>query len=128
MVWVAVTTLGWPALNSLLVWHRRRGRVCLINLFGGTAGQGTIWHADTGEIASAASPAAAGDVLALYTTNLFQDSLVAPQVSIGGQSAEVPGYYQVNFRMPNGSRRGRRLPVRLTYLGRASNEVTIGVR
>ncbi len=108
----------------------------LFSLGGDGRGQGAIWQAATGAIASLSSPAAAGDILSMYTTNLA-DGVIHPQVSIGGQLAEVlyhgaaptyPGYYQVNFRVPNGVAPGPAVPVRLTYLGRSNNEVTIGVR
>jgi len=100
-------------------------------------GQGAVWHAGTGQIASAAAPALAGDVLSMYTTSLASNGLVPPQISIGGQLAEVlyfgtapgyPGYYQVNFRVPSGVTPGPAIPVRLSYLGRPSNEVTIAAQ
>ena len=109
----------------------------LFSLSGDGTGQGAIWNADTGKIASSANPATAGDVLSMYTTSLFEGNVIAPQVAIGGQAAEVlyfgdapgyPGYYQVNFRVPGGVAPGSAVTVRLTYLGRASNAVAIGVQ
>jgi len=109
----------------------------LSSVGGDGRGQGAIWHATTGEIASLSSPAVAGEVLSMYTASLADVSVIAPQVAIGGRLPEVlyygfapgyPGYFQVNFRVPDGVAPGHAVPVRLTYLGRSSNEVTIGVR
>jgi len=109
----------------------------LFSLSGDGRGQGAIWHADTGQIASLQNPAVAGDALATYTTSLFEGGVIPPQVAIGGQLAEIlhfgdapgyPGYYQVNFRMPSGVAPGPAVSVRLTYIGRSSNQVTVGVR
>jgi len=109
----------------------------LFSLSGDGRGQGAIWHASTGQIASANDPAAAGDVLSMYTTSLAKGAVIPPQVAIGGQLAEIlffgdapgyPGYYQVNFRMPAGVAPGSVVSVRLTYLTRPSNEVTMVAR
>lgn len=108
----------------------------LYSLWGDGGSQGAIWYATTGEIASPGRPAFAGDVLSMYTTNLASGGVIPPRVAIGGRLAEVlyfgdapgfPGYKQVNFRMPEGVASGSAVSVRLTYLGRPSNEVTIGV-
>jgi hypothetical protein len=98
---------------------------------------GAIWDAATGQIASSQNPTVAGDVLATYTTSLFEGGVIPPQVAIGGKLAEIlffgdapsyPGYFQVNFRVPDGVAPGSAVPVRLTYIGRPSNPVTIGVQ
>jgi len=100
-------------------------------------GQGAIWHVTTGQIASSDNPAIAGEVLATYTTSLVDGGVIPPQVAIGPKLAEIlyfgdapgyPGYFQVNFRVPNGVAPGSGVPVRLTYIGRPSNAVTIGVQ
>jgi hypothetical protein len=100
-------------------------------------GQGAVWDAITGQVASSANPAFAGEALSMYTTSLVESGVIPPQVAIGGRLSEIlyfgdapgyPGYYQVNFRMPSGVTPGATVPVRLNYLGRSSNEVTIAVQ
>jgi uncharacterized protein (TIGR03437 family) len=109
----------------------------LFSLGGDAQGQGAIWHATTGQVTSAGSPASAGELLSMYTTSLSEGGVVPPQVSVGGRLAEIlyfgeapgyPGYFQVNFRVPDGVSPGAAAPVHLTYLGRPSNEVTIAVQ
>jgi hypothetical protein len=100
-------------------------------------GQGAIWHAQTGQIASADNPAVPGEALSMYTTCPAHGSVIPPQVTVGGElvqvlyfgaSAAYPGYYQINFLVPRGVVSGSAVPVRLSYIGRSSNEVTIGVQ
>jgi hypothetical protein len=100
-------------------------------------GQGAIWHAQTGQIASADNPATAGEALSMYTISLPEGGVIPPQVFIGGRLAQVlylgaapgfPGYNQVNFLLPGGVPPGPAVPVRLTYIGRSSNAVTVGVQ
>jgi hypothetical protein len=108
----------------------------LFSLSGDGQGQGAIWHAQTGQIASAGSPALAGEALSMYTTSLADGGVIPPQVSIGGRLAQVlyfgasgySGYNQVNFRVPSGLAPGSAVSVRLNYIGRPSNQVTLGVR
>ncbi|MBZ5609163.1 MAG: hypothetical protein LAP38_12950 [Acidobacteriia bacterium] len=108
----------------------------LFSISGDGRGQGAIWHAETGQIASAGSPAVAGEALSMYTTSLADGGVIPPQIAVGGRLAEVlycgtssyPGYNQVNFRVPSGVAPGPAVSVRLTYIGRPSNAVTIGVQ
>jgi len=108
----------------------------LFSLSGDAKGQGAIWRSATGQVASATSPAVAGEALSMYTTGVAHDGVIPPRISIGDRLAEIlyfgpsgyPGYIQVNFRVPSGVAPGAAVSVRLTYLSRSSNAVTIGVR
>jgi hypothetical protein len=103
----------------------------LFAISGDGKGQGAIWHATSGRVASR------GEILCMYTSGLVDGGAIPPQVAIGGRSAEIlffgdapgyPGYSQVNFRVPSGVATGSSVPVRLTYLSRPSNVVTIGAQ
>ena len=52
----------------------------LFSLGGDAQGQGAIWHAATGQVASADNPAIAGEALAMYTTSLVEGGVIPPQV------------------------------------------------
>jgi uncharacterized protein (TIGR03437 family) len=99
--------------------------------------QGAIWHAATGAIVSGTNPATTGEVLSMYTSNLANGGAIPPQVIVGGRLAKIfffgsapgyPGYYQVNFQLPDSVVAGSSVPVRLTYLGRSSNQTGIAVQ
>jgi len=109
----------------------------LFSLSGEGRGPGAIWHADTGKAVSSANPATAGDLLSMYTSALIEGGVIPPRIGVGGSLAEVsffgdapgyPGYFQVNFRLAPGVAAGPSVPVRLTYLDRPSNEVTLIVK
>ena len=109
----------------------------LLSSSGAGHGQGAILHADTHALASAANPAVAGEALEIYCTCLLDGSVILPRVSIGGRTAEVlwfgkaPGFstlHQINVRVPKGVTPGSDVPVRMVYLGRPSNEVSIGLQ
>lgn len=109
----------------------------LLSVSGDGRGQGAIQHSNTFQLASASSPAVAGEILSVYFTGLVNGGSIPPQVTIGGLTAELlffgntpgyPGLNQVNLRVPVGVAPGAAVPVRLTYLSRTSNEVTISIR
>jgi hypothetical protein len=96
-----------------------------------------FWHAATGQLVSAGAPATAGEVLSVYATGLMEGGVIPPQVAVEGRLAQTqffgdapgyPGYYQVNFQVPTSVAAGSAAPVRLTYLGRSSNAVTLNVQ
>jgi hypothetical protein len=109
----------------------------LVSLSGDGQGQGAIFHAGTSHVAAPDDPAAAGEIVDISCAGLSGESVIPPQVVIGGRMAEVisfgkapgvSGMNQIRIRVPNGVAPGRAVPVRLTYIDRPSNEVTIAVR
>lgn len=108
----------------------------LLSLSRNGSRQGAILHPGTSHVASSTNSAVIGEALEIYFAGLVDGSAVPPQITIGDRVAEIllfgkaPGYAglnQVNARVPGISPRPA-VPVRLTYFGRLSNEVTIGVR
>ena len=109
----------------------------LFSLSGDGLGQGAILHTGTDQFASMGDPAIVGEALEVYWSGLVDGAVIPPEVTIGGQRAEIlffgnaPGFAglnQVNVRVPSGVEPGPAVPVSLTYVGHTSNEVTIGVQ
>ncbi len=109
-------------------------------LFTTSNGQAVVWNSATGTLVSPGAvyvPAQAGDIVSTYTNNLIEGGVIPPQVSVGGRLAKIlyfgdapgyPGYFQINFQVPAGVTAGSSVPVVLSYIGRSSNAVMIGVR
>jgi hypothetical protein len=109
----------------------------LVSLSGDGQGQGAIFHAGTSQVAAPEDPAAAGELLDISCTGLSNGSVIPPQVAIGGRMAQVIWFgktpdvgrmNQIRARVPSGIPQGPAVPVRLTYIDRPSNEVTIAVQ
>ena len=78
-----------------------------------------------------------GESVDFYCTGLTTGSVIPPQIAIGGRMAAVlavstvpgaAGVNQVRVRVPSGIAPGPSVRVRLTYVDRPSNTVTMGVR
>jgi hypothetical protein len=134
-----VAAQGWPPVSSADLYTPASviPAPVLLSLSGDGAGQGAIQHSNTIRIASATDPAVAGEYLSIYLTGLADGAVIPPQVAIGGRLAEItffgnvpgyPGLNLINLRMPGGVTPGPAVPVRLTYIGRLSNQVTIGAQ
>jgi hypothetical protein len=100
-----------------------------------TSSQAKVYHAGTTMIASHGAPAVFGETLQIPVSGLMDGSVIAPQVAIGGQVAEVQsfgpvsgqtGMGQVTVVVPSGATPNSNAPVNLSYLGRTS-QATIAV-
>ena len=109
----------------------------LLSLPGDHESQGAIYHARTSYVAGIEDPAIAGDEVDVLCMGLSANARIPPQVAIGGRLAEIvslgdapgrAGARTIRVRVPRGVTTGSAVPVRLTYLGRPSNGVTMAVK
>jgi uncharacterized protein (TIGR03437 family) len=108
----------------------------LVSLSGDGCGQAAIFHTGTTDVAGLSDPVATASV-DVYRTGLTTDAVLLPQVAVGDRMAAVvamspvpgsSGVSRVRIRVPSDIAPGSAVPVRVTYLDRPSNEVTMGVR
>jgi hypothetical protein len=100
-----------------------------------TAGQSGLVHAASGLPVSADDPAVADEVVELRCTGLNAGSVIPPRVAIGGRLADIvsvapadsSGARAVQVRVPHDITAGA-VSLRLSYIGRWSNELTIATR
>jgi hypothetical protein len=109
----------------------------LLSLSGDNKGPGAILHADTHMPVTDDNPASAGEPLEVYATGLAAQGAIPPSIAIGGHPAMIlwfgtspvyAGLNQINIRVPDNVATDKPAPVRLNYIGRPSNEVTMSVK
>jgi uncharacterized protein (TIGR03437 family) len=116
--------------------------------------QGAVVNAVTYVVIHPGTPAAAGDVLALFCTGLgavdqtvpdgaaapaspLANTVTTPTVTIGGKNAQVsfsglaPGFvglYQIDVTVPSGVAPGNQVPVLISIAGETGPAATIAVK
>jgi uncharacterized protein (TIGR03437 family) len=144
---IAVTTNG--ATSQAIVVPVLAAQPGIIAYNSGGSNFGVILHADF-QLADAAHPAAAGEVVLIYCTGLGavsstpadgaaasgQKTVATPVVSIGGKNGVVSfsglapdfvGLNQVNVQIPAGLKAGNQ-PVVLNISGASSNSVQVPIK
>jgi hypothetical protein len=99
------------------------------------SGRGGVIHLESRRSVSADDPAIADEVLELRCTGLNDGSIIPPRVTVGGQLAELlsvaaadsVGARALWVRMPPGITSGA-VSLRLSYIGRWSNALTVAAR